>query len=144
MDESELLALLTGIRTSPIRLGRISAYRARLIGATTTVVMLSPYTLGKQESKHRDETLNLYRVAAASLCSDDARIDPPRKINFLFCTIDGKEYRSTIKANEAGTEIYLASVHELKKNQWKATVRRTLDEQEWEHQLWTLNIYGRL
>ena len=142
MDDRELLDLLTGVRAHPIRVGRITPYRARLIGAGTTIVMLSHYTLAKQETKHKDETLNLYRIGAAALSSDDARVHPPRKMNFRFCALDGKEYRATIKANAAGTEIYLVSVHELKKNQWQATCSRTYSEREWDHRQYMIGMYG--
>jgi hypothetical protein len=143
MDERELLDLLTGVRTHPIRMGRISQLRASLIGAGTNVVMLSRDTLTKQEIKHRDATLNLYRIGAASLCSLDARVDPPRKMNFLLRSVDGKEYRTTIKANGAGTEIYMVSVHELKKNQWKSTCSRTYSESEWRHRQLMVSSYGQ-
>lgn len=143
MDESLLLALLSGVREGPICFGRISSYQAALIGAHSTTVWLSHATVEKIEGKHRDPSLSLYRAAHAALLAtmDRVRVAPPNKLNFLFQTLRderGKQdsYRITVKATRSGSEIYLVSAHKLRGNQWRATMNRTLSASEWERRQW--------
>ena len=133
MDENELLALLTGMRQAPISVCRIPHQIAAAIGALTTLVRLSPSTVRKQESKHRDSLSKLYLRAPIIITEGHVRISPPRHLVFIYHEEREKtrSFKAVVKSTTLGHELYLVSIHRVSRGDVRAAFRRTVDVEEW-------------
>jgi hypothetical protein len=134
MVDAELLALLTGERQGVIHVCSIRADLARLVGATTTAVWLSDYTVRKQEIRHHHPDLVLYRLAPTIIREGFIRVQPKYHLVFIWHheTDKLRSYRATVKATRDGREMYLASVHRLDPTDVRATYRRTVSVRDHE------------
>lgn len=129
MDENELLDLVSGKRTEPIFVCRMKQDVAETIGALTTSVWLSPDTRDKQSAKHNDHYLRLCTLAPTIISSKYVRILLPHQAHFIHHERrDGKiiSYRAVVKSTKAGTEIYLISVHRMRRSDVRATYKKTI------------------
>jgi hypothetical protein len=127
MDDDELLKLLTGERTAPVRICRLSQEQQKAINAQTSVVWLSRYTASKVESKHRDRQLSLYTLAPTIIRNGETRVLAPRHLVILYSRIEdlGRPYRAVIKATKTGSEVYLDSVYRIQTSQIAKTLAET-------------------
>jgi len=137
MDESELLALLAGVRTTPIFVCHLATRLVRLLGASTTRVLLSPQTMAKEEAKHRAANHDLYKLAATILASPFVRIDEKTK-RLIFVWHSPKDargkvksYKAVVKATANGRELYLMSVHRMDRTSVRSVFKRTKSLEEW-------------
>ena len=137
MDEAELLALLNGVRTTPILVCQLAPRLAKLLGAGTTRVLLSPETMAKEEAKHRAANHDLYMLAPLILSSPFVRVDEKNgRLIFIWHAPrdpDGKvrSYKGVIKATKEKHELYLMSVHRVDRTGVRSSYRRTISLDEW-------------
>lgn len=129
VNEVELMNLLAGTRRDPIFVGRVSARVAAAINAHTTAVWLSRDTVEKQESKHRADAQETYRMVPIVLASRFIRIESPCHAIFIHHYKDGadtKSYKAVVKTTADGSEIYLVSIHRAGKGDVRAVYRKTV------------------
>lgn len=129
VDDTELTRLLTGEKTEPIYICRIERKVASALGATTTAVWLSRYTVEKQESKHKDKKAEVRKILARLYSAAPFVIEngEPRKLKEeynkgetprVLYLHDGKPFGAKsfvvyIKAIKGGQEIYIESVYRV-------------------------------
>lgn len=132
MDEGELLALLHGVRKEPIRVCRLPWLARHALQSSTDLVLLSPQTVAKQEAKHHDPSLQLYRKAVAAIENGFIRKAGEHKVQFIYheeILENGKKktlsYIATVKTTTQRHENYLVSIHRARKNDVRKTFNRT-------------------
>ncbi len=133
MNEKELIALLAGTREAPIFVCRISPDMAAAIGAIATEVWLSRETVCKQESKHGGASKRLYLRAPHVIANGYVRVQPPHHLIFIHHEKAEKirSFKAVVKATQAGNELFLASIHRVKKTDVRATYRKTTTLEKW-------------
>lgn len=138
MDELELLALLTGVRKTPIFVCHVSTRLRLILRASTTHVLLSPETVRKQEAKHRGSSADLYRLAPTIIASEFVRFDAEnRRVICIWHAPKNelgkvKSYKAVVKATRTGHELFLMSVHRVDKTSVRSVFKRTLSLDDWE------------
>lgn len=133
MDDAELLALLSGLRATPIRVCRMNPYHAKKIGAHSNVVLLSRESVGHIEGKHgakqRTRDLRLYRLAETIITQGTLYQDAARSMLAVWTAPPNEHgkseiYKAAMKATKNGNEIYLSSVHRIDERGLRALQRR--------------------
>ena len=134
MDEDELLKLLTGEHTAPIRVCRIQDRVARAIGANGTSVRLSLDTTNKQETKRSPADFPLYRRAPIIIARGFVLIEPPYHAIFIYHenTDKRRSFKAVVKVTQDGRELYLVSIHRIGRSAVRAVFRKAIRLTEWE------------
>lgn len=129
MDESELISLLSDQRAAPVFVCRVDPRVASAINAHTRSVYLSRVTVQKQEAKHRMKSVNLYMMAPLIIERGWVRIEHPRHAIFIYHEKHGtktRSYKAAVKATRDGGELYLASVHRVRRTDVRAVYTKTV------------------
>lgn len=129
MDERELLDLLTGVRTTHVRVCRMDSRVASEIGSHSNVVLLSRQTVAKLEAKHKTRDFLLYRLAETIICDGTLHRDTELTVVAIWYSPPdaiGKIeiYKAVLKATRHGREVFLSTVHRIDETSERAIRRR--------------------
>jgi hypothetical protein len=120
LDETALWDLMNGLRKEPVQVGWLHPGYKRAIGASTSIVWLSSYTIDHVAlGRHRQRYYEVIKFTPDIILYGESRKIDSNKLMFVYADPDApaKPYRAIVKAAAAGTEVFLESTYRIQRAQ---------------------------